>query len=121
MKFVSVALPQGMQDGDEFRALVLERLRQASVFVPPETALSNELDQVLARNQSHTLEFRLQMALETLGKRTTAAYLVIVLQALPEVPQEPLKNLLLMLRDYHTQRQTPGTAGAKIRFLVLLC
>jgi hypothetical protein len=117
MKFVSITLPKGMHDSDEFRALVLQRLLQSAVDVPPETSLSKELELVLAQHEARTLDFRLHMALETLGKRTSAAYLVIILQALPEVPQEPLKNLLQMLRDYHDQRQFPGTAGAKMRFL----
>lgn len=118
MKFMSIALPRGVHKVDEFKELFLIRLKEAALHIPAETELANNVSQAIQDSEARTVDFRLRRVLDSLGKGTNANYLVIVLHALAEVPEEPLKNLLLILREYHDQMNYRGEAGEKLRFLV---
>ena len=59
------------------------------------------------------------MVLNVLGQNSAVSYLVIVLHALADVSEQPLKDLLQLLREYHGQINNPGQGGEKLRFLVL--
>ena len=117
MKFISITLPEGKWSEDTFNELFLERLKTVISDVPPEGILSNQVLQEIGRFNQYPADFRLRIALDTLGKATTASPLVIVLQSLAQAPEESLRNLLLMLRDYHRQRNMQNQPGNKIRFL----
>lgn len=118
MKFISVALPRGMRQGDEFKELFLLRLIEASSQVPPGGDLAHSVLQAIQESSTKTVDFRLRRVLDCLGKGTSANHLIIVLHALAEVAEEPLKNLLLLLREYHDQMNYRGESGEKLRFLV---
>src|SRR5882762_6941661 len=79
MKFISVALPRGMRNVDEFKELFLLRLIEAVSNVPLENELANNVLKSLQGFSASTVDFRLHRALDSLGKGTTARYLVIVL------------------------------------------
>jgi predicted MPP superfamily phosphohydrolase len=117
MKFISIALPRKMQ-GEEFKEFLLNRLREAVIRIPSEANLATAVEQAIKKYETYSPDFRLRTVLDTIGKKTSAKYFVIVLHSLAEVLEEPLKNLLLLLREYHNQRDTPGDAGEKLRFLV---
>ena len=118
MKFMSIALPRSVHNVDEFKELFLIRLKEAAATILGEPELANKVSRAIEDSSAHTVDFRMLRALDSLGKATTPNYLVIVLHALAEVSDEPLKNLLLMLREYHDQMRYPGEAGEKLRFLV---
>lgn len=121
MKFMFVPLPRNVHNLEEFKELFLSRLTEAASHVPSETELATSVSQVLKDSATRSVDFRMPKALDTLGKRTTANYLVVVLHALAEIPEEPLKHLLLTLREYHDQMRMNqrGVAGEKLRFLVV--
>lgn len=118
MKFMSIALPRSVHNVDEFKELFLIRLKEAAAAIPGEPELANKVSRAIEDSSAHTVDFRVLRALDSLGKAATVNCLVIVLHALAEVSDEPLKNLLLMLREYHDQMKYPGEAGEKLRFLV---
>ncbi|MEH1826730.1 MAG: hypothetical protein V7L22_15425 [Nostoc sp.] len=119
MEFISVALPRNNNITlVEFLELFLRRLIAASALVSPKVSLQNEVEKAIEKYAVSPTQYRLDEVLSTLGRRTTAKYLVIVLHALSEVSEEPLKPLLLLLREYHGQINNRGQAGAKLRFLV---
>lgn len=118
MKFISIALPRGIQNIQDFTDLFIDELVSAASQVPPEGRLADAVQQIVVNHADRTAEFRLRRVLDNLGRNTTAAYLVIILHGLAEAPEEPLKHLLLLLRHYHDQINSPGTAGEKLRFLV---
>lgn len=118
MKLVSVGLPLGVEDGNDFKELLISRLAEGARTVPPEGALAEAVCRRLDERASATADSRLRIVLDQLGKATTAQYLVIALHALADVPEARLKGLLLMLRDYHNQINNPGEPGARLRFLV---
>jgi hypothetical protein len=112
MKFLSVTLP-GVPNVREFKELFLRHLREA--IAVSETELANNISQLRG-----TADFRVRVALENLGRGTSANHLVIVLNGLTAVPDQPLKNFLQMLREYHEQMRMNygGQAGEKLRFLI---
>ncbi|MEH1945200.1 MAG: 5'-methylthioadenosine/S-adenosylhomocysteine nucleosidase [Nostoc sp.] len=119
MEFISVALPLNRKINlGDFLEMFLRRLIEASVLVSPKVSLQNEVKQVVQGYTGSSIENRLDEVLSTLGRGTTAKYLVIVLHDISEVSEEPLTSLLWLLRDYHRQINNPGQAGAKLRFLV---
>lgn len=118
MDFISVGLPQNVQNSNSFMEIFLQRFVDASARVPPREELFNQVNKLLEKQSAYPADFRLRSVLSFLGKKTTSNYLIIVLQDLAEVSEEPLKDLLLLLREYHNQRNNPGEAGAKLRFLV---
>jgi len=119
MKFISVALPRNISDTSEFTELFIEKLITSSSQVPPEGSLKNITAEIIEAFSNRSSEYRLRKVLDILGQKTTATYLVIVLHALAEVPEAPLKSLLLTLREYHDQMHNSDEAGEKLRFLVL--
>jgi hypothetical protein len=118
MKFISISLPEAKLSEDDFNQLLLERLKNAIAEVPPEGTLRSEVLQEIGRFNRRPAALQLGIALDTLGLRTTANPLVIVLQPLAQAPEVALRNLLLMLRDYHGQRNMQNQPGRKLRFLV---
>ncbi len=118
MKFIYIGLPRGMHKVEDFKELFFRRLTEAALQLPAESELANNVSQALQDSEGRTVDFRIRRVLDSLGKGTRANYLVIVLHALAEIPQEPLKNLLLILREYHDQMIHRGGAGEKLRFLV---
>ncbi|HKI16551.1 MAG TPA: toll/interleukin-1 receptor domain-containing protein, partial [Isosphaeraceae bacterium] len=117
MALLPVPLPQGIDDDDEFRAMLLNYILDASDRASPQGGLGQRVSQAVQDNEGHSLKYRLRTAFDALGRNTSARPLVIVFQALPTIPYGPLKNLLLILRDYYAQRNTPGTPGYRLRFL----
>lgn len=118
MQFISIALPWGVDNSDDFTQLFLNRLEEALKSVPPIPSLGQEIRNTIAENENFSVSVRLRLALDALGRKSMATPLVIVLQSIARTPVEPLKGLLLMLREYHTQRNDPTQPGAKLRFLV---
>ncbi len=117
MRFISISLPSVKWGEDEFNHLLLERLISAIATAPPEGTLLSEVQQMIQGFEARSAAFKLGIALDTLGMKTTAAPLVIVLQSLAQAPEGPLRNLLLMLRDYHSQRNQQNQPGRRLRFL----
>ena len=111
MKFIPVLLPRVAKE-DAFKSLFLEYLIDAI----PEKELADNVSQEIKSQKN--ADSRLRKALYTLGKKTTANYLVIVLHALAEVPYEPLKDLLTIINEYYGHMRTGGEAGRRLRFLV---
>src|SRR5262249_39401704 len=122
MRFVSIALPRLIKKSARIRStfeeMFLERLLHAAKSVPPETSLSEKVTQAIQQSRVSTADYRIRIALETMGKETSAEYLVIILHSLASIDDESLRNLLLMLRDYHVQMGNQGEPGKKLRFLV---
>jgi calcineurin-like phosphoesterase family protein len=117
IKFLSIALPYGMQRNDEFIEVFLERLIEKACKIPPENTLKNAVEEVLVNFTDRSADFKLRKALSIVASKTTTRYLVIVLHALAEAPEAPLNNLLQILRDYHNQREDTGSVGEKLRFM----
>ncbi len=121
MKFLAVALPRlpkNALNGSEFEEMFLDRLLDAANRIPPETSLAEKVTQAVQQRATYSANYRIRKALDTLGKETSANYLVIILHALANIEDESLKNLLLMLREYHDQKDNQGEAGERLRFLV---
>jgi hypothetical protein len=72
----------------------------------------------LARHSTHTADYRLREVLDILGQGAQTHHVVLILLALNKVATAPLKNLLLLLREYHDLLGVPGQAGYRLRFLV---
>ena len=119
MKFISIALPRNIENGEEFEEMLLTRLQEAAYHIPPGQALADRVAQAVQQHMTYSANFRVRIALDILGKETSLNHLVIILHALAEISEKPLKNLLLMLREYHDQKNNSGAAGEKLRFLVV--
>ncbi|MEC4880820.1 MAG: 5'-methylthioadenosine/S-adenosylhomocysteine nucleosidase [Scytonema sp. PMC 1070.18] len=118
MEFISVALPRNKDNTQHFMKSFLNQLIYESAQVSPKNSLEKEVQQVIKNCERYPEDYQLEEVLNTLGRRTTANYLVIVLHALSEVSENPLKSLLLLLRNYHDQINNSSQPGAKLRFLV---
>ncbi len=118
MQFISIFFPSGIKGEDDLIDIFLQRLIWAINDVQPEKTLKKEIEQVAEKYAQITAGFRLRKVLDHLGYLTSANPLVIALPSLTDVPDEPLKNLLDMLRDYNQQRTAPRTPGQRLRFLI---
>lgn len=118
MKFMFISLSHGINDDNEFKEDFLRQLIDTSTSMSSQHDFTDAIKQTLQQYHQFGIDFRLREVLRTLGKVTVAHPLVIVLNALPKVKKELLKNLLLMLREYHEQRNIHGAAGERLRFLV---
>lgn len=118
MSFLPAHLPSGVPDGSELKELFLERLLTAAIQVPPPGLVQDRVRAAMQQHSGRTVDFRLRHCLDVLGRETSAQQLVVVLYALEGVPIAPLRTLLLLLRDYHSQRDTAGVPGCRLRFLV---
>src|SRR5229473_5137533 len=116
IQFIDVTLPN-VADRKGFEQVFLQRLLAACVPVPP-ASLATSIEQALQRAGKDS-GVRLRVALDTLGRGTSLKQLVIVLHGLADAPEAPLKALLLMLREYHEQRDNQWAAGGRLRFLVV--
>ncbi len=116
MQFISVALPN-IADKTGFEQVLLQRLLAACVRVPP-ASLEAGVQQAV-QQAGNDPGVRIRVAFDTLGRGTSLKHLVVVLHALANIPEAPLKDLLLMLREYHEQRNDQGAAGGQLRFLVV--
>ncbi|GAB1542174.1 hypothetical protein NUACC21_48480 [Scytonema sp. NUACC21] len=119
MNFLAVALPQGIQNSEQFMEIFLNNVIDASTQISPQPELANKIRQMLEQEAEYPVIFRLRSALDILGKNSDSNYLVIVLHALADVSEQPLKDLLLLLREYHKQIGIPNLGGEKLRFLVV--
>lgn len=119
MKFISLSLPDGVENEKDFKELLLDRLIRGITNIPPEKVLQGKVEQEVRNWKHRTLDFQLRKALDILGRETTADPLVIVLQSLATASEKPLKDLLRMLRDYHQQRNLREEPGKKLRFLAV--
>ncbi|MUH00835.1 hypothetical protein F7734_54625 [Scytonema sp. UIC 10036] len=119
MKFLAVALPQGVQDSEQFMERFLNNLIDASTQIPPQPELTDKVRQTLKQEAEFSVVFRLRSVLDVLGKNSATNYLVIVLHALADISEQPLKDLLILLREYHKQIGIPNLGGEKLRFLVV--
>lgn len=118
MQFISVALPEGINEDRDFKEIFLKRLIKSADRVLPDNIFTDDIRREIEHQEQYSVDFRLRVTLETLGGKTSAKYLVIILHAFKKISTEPMKNLLLMLRDCHNQIDTPGEACEKLRFLV---
>src|SRR6266536_897390 len=119
MKFISVALPRKTDNGDEFENIFLSRLLRAIARVPPQGSLAQQTREVVqSYPATYTANSLIRIVLDTLGKDTSANYVVIVLHALAEIAEKPLKDLLMLLREYYDERNIDGASGKKLRILV---
>ena len=119
MKFLAVALPQAEANSELFMKIFLDNLIDASTTIPPQPELIKKIRQTVDRDAESPIIFRLRTVLDVLGKNSATNYLVIVLHALAKVSEQPLHDLLLLLREYHSQIDIPEQAGKKLRFLVV--
>ncbi|MCP4349846.1 MAG: CHAT domain-containing protein [Desulfobacterales bacterium] len=117
MRFISIALPTNVANDDDFILILLTRLQQAVVNIPPTPVLSENVKKIMEDTRVGAYS-RLRLALDKLDTETATAPLIIVLQSFAKTSEKPLKNLLSMLREYHPQRNNHGQPGAKLRFLV---
>jgi hypothetical protein len=118
IKFVPLALPLGMDDVEEFKELVIDRLVVATESTLQDAAVSQRQADVLTRYATQTADSRLRRVLDVLAQATQVQQVVIILHTLNKVSTAPLKNLLLLLREYHDLIEVPGEAGYRLRFLV---
>jgi hypothetical protein len=118
MKLILITIPEGIPDEeDPFNKMLLDRLLESVNELPSGKTLRTEIEKKIATMQDNA-QVRLHLAFETLGQKTVARPLVIVLQAISLAPKNSLRNFLLMLRDYHRQIDVEGAAGEYLRFLV---
>src|SRR6266487_347556 len=118
MKFMSVALPRTIYNIDEFKELFLLRLVEATSNIAQEDNLANRISRAIQDNAARSIDFRLRRVLDILGKGFSTHHVVIAIHAFTDIPKEPLKNLLMILREYHDKMNFKGEAGEKLRFLV---
>jgi len=119
MKFIAVALPLGEQNSDHFMEIFLNNLINASAQIPPQPGLFNKVRQTVNEEAAFPIISRVRRVLDVFGKTSSPDYLVIVLHALADVSEPPLKDLLLLLREYHNQIGVIKLGGEKLRFLVV--
>ena len=116
MQFIPVKLYWAFTKIDDFEVSFMENLKEASRRVSSDAY--QKVEQALQEFSKYTFEFRLRKAIDALARAATAKHLVIILQAFEKITEDQLRKILAMLRDYHVDRNTPGTPGAKLRFLV---
>ncbi len=119
MKFIAVALPQAEQNSDRFMEIFLNNLINASTQIPPQAELVKKVRQTVQQEAASPIISRVRSVLDVLEKTCATNYLVIVLHALADVSEQPLKDLLLLLREYHKQIGILNLGGEKLRFLVV--
>jgi hypothetical protein len=105
MKFVFTPLPRGIEKYEDFMQIYIQNL----------VKLCSQLyGEKPANLEQLTVDLRLRTVIDYLEEKTAERFLVIVLQDLADSEQEPLKKLLLILREYHEQINEK-----KIRFLLV--
>ena len=119
LKFVAVALPQSERNSDLFMKRFLDNLVEASTQIAPQPDLSNRVKKVVSENFDFPAISLVRKVLDTLGKYSSTSYLIIVLHDLASTLEQPLKDLLLLFREYHRQIGMPNLSGEKLRFLVI--
>ncbi len=110
MKFVLTSLPKGVESYEDFMQIYIQNLVRLCSQLYKKTP--DNLEQL-------KVGLRLRTVINYLGEQTQEKLLVIVLHDLADSKQEPLKQLLLILREYHEQINIPGQGGEKIRFLLV--
>jgi TIR domain len=118
LRFLPLSLPLGLDDVDEFKQIVIDRLTAASENMLGDATISQQQADVLSRYANRGVDTRLRGVLNVLGQATQAYRIVVILQTLNKVATAPLTSLLLLLREYHDLITMPGEAGYRLRFLV---
>jgi hypothetical protein len=107
-----------MDNVEEFKQIVIDRLITVARTVLNDSDLAQRQTEALARHSARTADYRLREMLDILGQGAQTHHVVLILYALNKVASAPLKNLLLLLREYHDLLGVPGQAGYRLRFLV---
>jgi hypothetical protein len=118
LKYLPLVLPLDMDDTHEFKQIVIERLVAVTRGVLGDIALSQHISDGLSRSSAQGPDFRLRLTLDILGREAQTPHVVVILRTLNKVAEAPLKNLLLLLREYHDLIPVSGEAGNRLRFLV---
>jgi hypothetical protein len=122
LRLLSLPLPADVSPPDEFQELVLERLRDGAAQLPGGGALAERVVALLREHERRTLGYRIRTVLNVLGAHgqgTQGGLLVIVVQALPDVAEDRLRELLMVIRGFHDQRGVAGEPGERLRFLAV--
>jgi hypothetical protein len=118
LKFLPLTLPLGMDNVEEFKQIIIDRLLTVTRTILADSDLTRRQMDALARHSARTADYRLREMLDILGQGAQTHHIVLILHALNKVATAPLKNLLLLLREYHDLLGVPGQAGYRLRFLV---
>lgn len=119
MKLISILIPHGVSNSDDFYEIFLSRLIEASRGISAGTQLTDKVLEAVQVHENKTVDFRTLIALETLCTEIDAKYLVIIISNLDEVSEEILRGLLLLLREYHGTRKSELISTGKMRFLTV--
>jgi hypothetical protein len=119
MSFLPVSLPQGVVDRQIFFNILIQNLIDASRHIPSKTNLNQDASNIVFEGTKGQEAYFLRKILNLFGEKVKADQLVIVFQDLAAVEEEPLRALLLLLREYHRQIGNPGQNGSKLRFLMI--
>ena len=121
MSFISLSLSgcTSKWTEEDFYRSILEELKATIEYVPSETILQEEILREIANFSEHGADFQIRKVLYALGRKTTAEPLVIILQSLTQVPEEHLRNLLLLLRKYWEKRNMRNYPEKRLRFMVV--
>lgn len=116
--FILVDLPGGLEDSQEFMELFVARL-SAAVAASSESSITAGVSAALAETTARSAVFRLRKVLEAIGLGAQGQHRVLVLHAISEVAHGPLKNLLKLLREYHSHINKPTKEGQWLRVLAV--
>lgn len=119
LRFLPLTLPLDMENAEEFKQFVIDRLVTVTQSVLGDAALTQRQMETLERYASQTADARLRRILNVLGQGMQTQHVVVILRTLNRVAMGPLKSLLLLLREYHELIGFPGEAGYRLRFLVV--
>lgn len=119
LRFLSLSLPVEVADPGEFQQLVLEGLLDGAARLPGGADIAAGVAAILREHDKRTFGYRLRAVLRSLSLATPTGLLILVVTALPEVEEERLKELLVVIGGFHSQRNSPGEPGARLRFLVV--
>ncbi len=118
LRFLPLTLPLDMDNVEEFKQVVIDRLTVVTEKVLGDATLSQRQADALARYANRGADIRLRSVLDVLGQGAPTQHVVVILHTLNKVATGPLKSLLLLLREYHDLISIPGEAGYRLRFLV---
>jgi hypothetical protein len=118
LRFLPLTLPLDMDNVEEFKQVVIDRLTVVTERVLGDATVSQRQADALARYANRGADIRLRSVLDVLGQDAPTQHVVVILHTLNKVATAPLKSLLLLLREYHDLINMPGEAGYRLRFLV---
>lgn len=118
LRFLPLTLPLDMENVEEFKQIVIDRLTAVTENMLGDAVVSQRQAEVLTRYANRGADIRLRGVLDVLGRAEPTQRVVVILHTLNKVAAAPLKSLLLLLREYHDLISMPGEAGYRLRFLV---